>query len=727
MSFIRFKYPPSLTASIIIPNFNGLAFLKECLTSLHNIDFPREEYEIIVVDNASTDGSVSFVKNNFKDVIVVQNQTNLGFGEAINRGMEISRGQYIICLNNDTVVDKYWLKELVQTANENEKVGIVGSKILFLKERNIINNAGSYISLRTGDGGDIGFKQRNEGQYDFKRKVASVCGASMLIKRSLIEEIGAFDSDFFLYYEDTDLCWRARLSGKDVIYTPNSIVYHVHAGTSKEWSPLFTFYAYRNKILMCIKNAPLSLVCRSVAAYFRQVLKEIKNPNRQIHFKIIKSLLKNSFLFAKKRLYVRNNCKKVHDQELMLLFKRNKKLVNDQVRRIGIYNAYLPTLGGGELQTAGLARALLEIFPNSQIDIICHLNLAFPNTTYFDYNLLSNWFTFSLFPSALQRRVQLKILKLPPIDSPFHKSMRELKIYLLSKKYDIFVNNTYRSSSIASGKLNIYYCMFPQRFHKIAFSPFFHLRAYRNYKFLTSYHIFLANSLFTKNYMELYWSISPFVLYPPIFPSKDSQTYGNYEKKKNLIITIGRFFAGEGHVKKHDVIIDACKRLFDSIPNWELILIGRRHKNKETETYIQTLMNKTKGYPIYFIFDASPQKIKELLSSAKIYIHATGYGENIKQHPDRFEHLGLAVLEAMSFGLIPVVFNGGGLPEIIQDRFNGFLFKTQKELVNILKSLVRSSDEGNQRIITNAKKTAAAFSYEKFKRRLELILQNYIL
>ena len=292
-SVFKFDFPVSLTASIIIPNYNGLCFLQNCLHSLSTLDFYNDSYETIVVDNGSTDSSVLFINENFPEVKIVQHPSNQGFGKAVNSGIKTSRGKYVVLLNNDTIVDKNWLKELVKTAESDEKIGIVGSKLLFLDEKDVINNAGSYISFPTGDGGDIGYGQIDRGQYDFQRRVSAVCGASMLIKRNLIKKIGALDADFFLYYEDTDFCWRARLHGREIIFNPHSIVYHVHAGTSKEWSPFFTFYAFRNKILMCLKNAPFLFFSLAVVSYGRQIIKEFNTDRRSIHFKILYSLLKN--------------------------------------------------------------------------------------------------------------------------------------------------------------------------------------------------------------------------------------------------------------------------------------------------------------------------------------------------------------------------------------------------------------------------------------------------
>lgn len=153
----------SKKVSIIIPNYNGQNFLGDCIDSIHQIDFERKNYEIIVVDNASSDTSCEFILSVYPDVILIPAERNLGFAGGCNLGIKNSSGEYIVLLNNDTVVDPNWLKELVTVADNDQDVAIVGSKLLFKQDPNVIQNAGSYLTSR-GDGGDIGSYQPDEGQ-----------------------------------------------------------------------------------------------------------------------------------------------------------------------------------------------------------------------------------------------------------------------------------------------------------------------------------------------------------------------------------------------------------------------------------------------------------------------------------------------------------------------------------------------------------------------------------
>ena len=131
----------------------------------------------------------------------------------------------------------------------------------------LINNAGSMI-FSDGSGADRGFLERDSGQFEAPEEVFSACGASVLLRREMLDDIGLFDEDFFMYYEDTDLAWRARLRGWKFIYTPTSVMRHVHCGSSEEWSPFFTYHVERNRLCMLAKNANRRLFLRSWTGFY---------------------------------------------------------------------------------------------------------------------------------------------------------------------------------------------------------------------------------------------------------------------------------------------------------------------------------------------------------------------------------------------------------------------------------------------------------------------------
>lgn len=385
--------------SIITVNFNGKHFLDECFSSIFSIDYSKERYEVIMVDNTSTDGSVDFVRRNYPEVILIESSRNLGFAGGNNLGIRKSKGEYIALINNDAQVDGDWLKELVLVADKFPEIGAITSKVYFhyfylpikldckavvpkemgkgrdtrklgirvnkvlinkidvtedvkfikgfylpekiksgnfcwsrdssvlaipikdvgkkikvslflqsfspdnflnitlgdeliykgdigLKEiktvfsiskeqsyqvKNLINSTGIFID-KQGYGGDRGFESFDESQFDEVQEVFGTSGVSALFKREMLKEVGLFDEDFFMYYEDLDLCWRARYLNWKILYNPKSVVRHYHSGSSKEWSPLFTFYVLRNRLLTLLKNAPFKVVIKYWFKYYLSIL-----------------------------------------------------------------------------------------------------------------------------------------------------------------------------------------------------------------------------------------------------------------------------------------------------------------------------------------------------------------------------------------------------------------------------------------------------------------------
>ena len=711
----------SKRVSIIVPNYNGQKFLGDCIDSIHHLDFPRENYEIIVVDNASSDNSCEFILSTYPDVMLIRAEKNLGFARGCNLGIENSSGEYIVLLNNDTVVDSNWLKELVTTANSDKEVAIVGSKLLFMQNSKVIQNASSYLTDR-GDGGDLGAHQPDEGQYDTTREVMAVCGASMLIKRTLIEEIGALDEDFFAYYEEVDLCYRARLYGKKIIFAPKSFVYHVHAATSGEWSPLFTFLVLRNKLLIHLKNSPAGFFLKVLFLYFRQVIYEsfVRGVNRQTHFKVLTSFAIKIPKFFLKRLHIRFLLKRKSDTIILLRLQKVKpRVAATLVQKICVYNAYLPTMGGGENLTVHLIAYINRIFPSASIDILCHKTEAFDESK----------FAGKEFILMLERQFNLSIkntnVRFVDIDFNQKSSVGSLlsifKLSSMTKEYDLFINNTYSSVMPARAKVNIYSCMFPWNLDRPALSIMGLFRRFFSKTFLKSYDMFLSISQYTQKWVDEYWKVNSFVLYPPVKTKKTSIN----PHKENMIINVGRFFAG-GHNKKQDIMIKTFIEMYDKgwTKDWKFVLAGRRHTDEASNRYAHALETMAKGYPIEIKYDTNPEELQNLLDKAKIYWHATGYDELSNLNPEKFEHFGLSTIEAAQFGDVPVVFNGGGQPEIVNHAKNGFLWNTTNELMDRTKFLIE-----NERAWSDLSQAAfhsmKIFSIEKQLRWFTLFLSSY--
>lgn len=242
---------------MIIVNYNGKLLLKECLTSLRKQSYNRGEFETIVVDNGSNDGSVEYIKREFPEVSVIENRRNLGFAKACNSGIRYSSGEYIALLNNDTEVDRNWIEELANAVSLNEDVALGSSKIK-LYGTNIIGSAGGCLNI-FGHPIDRGFGEEDKGQYHHYAFVTHASGCAMLVKRDVLKKVGLFDEDIFLYHEDVDLSWRAISLGFKIIYVPTAVVYHKLSRTIGEDSPLKVYYGKKYTLRGIVKNLPYNL------------------------------------------------------------------------------------------------------------------------------------------------------------------------------------------------------------------------------------------------------------------------------------------------------------------------------------------------------------------------------------------------------------------------------------------------------------------------------------
>ena len=235
------------SVSIIIVNYKGGDYLGKCLSSILRQAYL--DYEVLVVDNASLDGSIEYVEREFPEVRVVKNEINWGFGYANNLGAKHATGDYLVFLNPDTTVREDWLGELVEALQNSPATGLATPKILLQKEPNKINTCGNemhYTGLTLCRG--IGEPASSFSEVE---EVNAISGAAFVIKRYIFEEIGGFDESFFTYVEDADLSWRARLAGYRCMYVPSAVVYHdyrLRFGHEK------IFYQERNRYLMLLKN-----------------------------------------------------------------------------------------------------------------------------------------------------------------------------------------------------------------------------------------------------------------------------------------------------------------------------------------------------------------------------------------------------------------------------------------------------------------------------------------
>jgi GT2 family glycosyltransferase len=253
--------------TVIIPNYNGRGVLKTCLDSVKAQDYKR--LEIIVVDNGSSDGSAEYVRRNFAQVSVIVNERNLGFAQAANQGVLQSQGEFVALLNNDTKADTSWITNLVKVIQTDGTIGSCASKQLSFYHPDVIDSAGIQL-LRGGYPSNRGHNQKDERRFNAIEEVFGAPGASAFYRKAMLEGIGLFDRDYFVYNEEFDLSFRARLSGWKCVYVPQAVVYHMggrtRAGSDRKF---LIFYMERNRIFTIVKNYPLAMLMY----YFPYLLK----------------------------------------------------------------------------------------------------------------------------------------------------------------------------------------------------------------------------------------------------------------------------------------------------------------------------------------------------------------------------------------------------------------------------------------------------------------------
>lgn len=277
--------------SVIVLNYNGIDDTIECLQSLSKVNVPPNfTLEVIVVDNSSNKNSDEIIKSEFKNVILIQNKENLGFSGGNNVGIRYALdngAKYVVILNNDTLVDKEFVGELLKVAESDNKIGVISPKIYFApgfefhKDKykskdlgKVFWYGGGIMDFNNIIGYHRGVDEVDNGQYDKTQITDFASGCCMLVKKEVFDKIGLFDDDYFLYYEDNDLCIRAKNANFSIAYAPKAIIWHKNAGSAGgSGSKLQDYYITRNRMLFGMRYASIrvkiALIKESLKIFIR--------------------------------------------------------------------------------------------------------------------------------------------------------------------------------------------------------------------------------------------------------------------------------------------------------------------------------------------------------------------------------------------------------------------------------------------------------------------------
>ncbi len=317
---------------VVIPNWNGEDYISDCLQSLEKQTLKPD---ILVVDNNSVDNSVKIIKDNHPRVELLEFSDNAGFAGGVNRGIKPSLEQYkyIALLNNDAVADSKWLEKLVAVADEKPNAGIITGKFMRIDKKHI-DSTGDFYTIW----GMPYPRDRNEidsGQRDNIEPVFGATGGASLYSTEMFKEIGIFDEDFFAYYEDVDISFRAQLAGWKVYYQPSALAYHHVGGTSSKLGDFSRYHTIKNFYFIIMKNLPWQLLIIYSPFLLLQSLRilattTIKNKNPLIFFR---SLFKALSLLPKK-LKERRQIQKTRKISVLKVNKLIEKRIPPIIKKI---------------------------------------------------------------------------------------------------------------------------------------------------------------------------------------------------------------------------------------------------------------------------------------------------------------------------------------------------------------------------------------------------------
>ena len=237
-------------------NWNGRDMTLKCIDSLIQIDY--NNYEIVIVDNGSTDGSVQSIRQRFPKILIVENERNLGYSEGFNIGINKAMNmgaEFLLILNNDTIIDPKALTELVNIAQSDDRIGFVSGKVYHYNRPNILQTVGKSTDPIKLVGSHIGADEEDNGQYDEIVDYQFIDDVFLLVSKKVIDKVGGYDNDFFLYYEETDWCARVRKAGFRIVFTPRAKIWHKGSMSSGGGTnPVNTYWNSRNRYLFMYRN-----------------------------------------------------------------------------------------------------------------------------------------------------------------------------------------------------------------------------------------------------------------------------------------------------------------------------------------------------------------------------------------------------------------------------------------------------------------------------------------
>ena len=396
-----------------------------------------------------------------------------------------------------------------------------------------------------------------------------------------------------------------------------------------------------------------------------------------------------------------------------------------KISKILILNAYLPTLGGGEKHMGYLCQ-FLERYYDYKVDIdILVFNYENENVFSPDYVTIEKL--------ERQFKLDLKKTKIRKLDINVPKTVRESSknrrtVENITKEYDLFIDFMFMSKHIGKAKVNLYECMFPttKLFPEMYPGKIgIYLEKFHDLRFIRSYDKIITNSEYTDYWADYLWETKDkqVVIYPPVFALKDIEGKYKEEEKKNIIISVGRFFVAS-HSKRQLDLVKFFVNHQEVFANYEYHLVGAVSSSEQDIEYLNEIKKVAATVDNVFVHENYPyNKLMDLYSHAKIFWHATGYGIDETKQPEKMEHFGITTVEAMSNGVVPVVIRKGGQKETVVDGETGYTWLTEEECVEKTKQLIED-DSLRRKMAAASAERAKDYSIEKFYERNEQLFHE---
>lgn len=638
--------------SFVILNFNKAYLTLQTIASLA-LHTDMSDHEIVVLDNGSTaDDFFVLLKFLPRNVRVVRLRANRYFGEGNNIAVEHARGDIICFMNNDLCFTDGWLDRLLTEYRAYAGIAAIGPLFKF-PDGTLQEFGGNFSSC-----GQVIQRYKNLKNYDTRtlpetEEVQYSSAACLIMAKSLFTKLGGFDHRYEpVYYEDTDLCAKIGLAGASVRVVRDSVVYHAENATTSDRSVTGQMGSIHDII-------PVNR-SRFVGRW-QQYLSRVEQGGRA----------ENAVEFAT-RIFSPSFAREAEHVV--------SRASADHRPRLALYSPYPLIVGGGERYLFSVASA----WAKQTLGEVCIVT-----------------------PDHYSRLRILTMLRDLEIEEfRFHC----LTIDQVSAKFDYsFVMGNEVMPPIAGlAKRNFYHCQFP--------FPHTHDQFARTFGYLADYEAVIVNSEFTRHHYQKMLgetnaaaALRIDVVYPPVsLPDTQPKTKDN----GLVILSVGRFFVG-GHTKGHAELIAAFKALHAKIPDAELHLVGGLQPGAEHRQYLVGLEDSARGLPIYFHINVEPWQLHELYWKAHFYWHGTGLqGRNLS--PEKYEHFGISIVEAMGYGCVPFALDHAGPAEIIVNGVSGVLVQDVFDLVKQAMTFVENQNACYQ-IAENAVKRAQQYSKKIFE------------